>query len=213
MSRPLLVRRHSQRPHGLPAPLPPGETLLWQGAPDWRALAVRVMHCRKVACYFAILAVVCTVRGIGEQGAGTAFAVAGLAAMAAVAVGLLAGFALMVGRTTVYTVTDRRVVLRIGVALGITLNLPFTKIDAAALRPYRDGTGDIALRLQGATRIGFATLWPHVRPWRTRPVEPTLRAIRDADRVARLLTDALLAHAAPEAAPGTPAREFAMTEA
>ena len=38
---------------GLPEPLPAGERILWQGAPDWRALAVHVFHVRKLAAYFA----------------------------------------------------------------------------------------------------------------------------------------------------------------
>ena len=40
---------------GLPAMLPPGERLLWQGNPAWRSLAIRAYHVRKVALYFAVL--------------------------------------------------------------------------------------------------------------------------------------------------------------
>ena len=31
---------------GLPEPLPRGERLLWQGAPDWRVMAREAMHLR-----------------------------------------------------------------------------------------------------------------------------------------------------------------------
>jgi hypothetical protein len=41
---------------GLPAMLPAGERLLWQGTPNWRGLAVRSYHVRKIAAYFAFLA-------------------------------------------------------------------------------------------------------------------------------------------------------------
>lgn len=215
MSGPVQVRRTTDVPRGLPSALPPGETLLWEGGPEWRSIAVRALHCRKVAFYFALLTAAVLVRGIAEDLPGTAFGVVVLAIMGCLAVGLLAAFAWMVGRTTVYTITDRRVVLKIGVALGITLNLPFTKIVSAQLRTHRDGTGDIPLTLEGMTRIGFATLWPHVRPWQTRPVQPMLRAIADPAHVARLLADALLAHTeaadaaeaaeAAEAAPPAPA--------
>ena len=34
---------------GLPADLPEGERLLWQGSPAWMSLAVRAFHIRKVA--------------------------------------------------------------------------------------------------------------------------------------------------------------------
>ena len=40
---------------GLPERLPAGETILWQGAPRWGALARRAFHVRKIALYFAIL--------------------------------------------------------------------------------------------------------------------------------------------------------------
>jgi hypothetical protein len=31
---------------GLPAELPAGETMIWQGRPQWRSLAVRAFHIR-----------------------------------------------------------------------------------------------------------------------------------------------------------------------
>ena len=40
---------------GLPEPLPAGERMIWQGKPDWRALALRAFHVRKVAIYFGVL--------------------------------------------------------------------------------------------------------------------------------------------------------------
>jgi hypothetical protein len=40
---------------GLPQALPPGERMLWQGAPDWRVLARDVMHLRALSGYFAAL--------------------------------------------------------------------------------------------------------------------------------------------------------------
>mgnify|MGYP003349263071 CR=1 FL=1 len=40
---------------GLPDYLPPGERLLWQGAPHWRPLAMRAFRLRAVMIYFAVL--------------------------------------------------------------------------------------------------------------------------------------------------------------
>ena len=40
---------------GLPEPLPEGEKILWQGTPDWQALAVHAFHVRKVAFYFGLM--------------------------------------------------------------------------------------------------------------------------------------------------------------
>ena len=51
------MTEHDNEPiPGLPAMLPPGERILWQGAPDWRVLARTAFHTRLVAGYFALLA-------------------------------------------------------------------------------------------------------------------------------------------------------------
>jgi len=82
------------------------------------------------------------------------------------------------------------VVLRVGVVLSVTFNLPLRTIASADLRPLKDGHGDIALRLAGPDRIGYVHLWPHVRPWRIGAPEPMLRCLPEAEKVARLLTQA-----------------------
>ena len=191
----------SMPPRGLPGPLPPGESMLWQGAPDWRGVARRVLHVRTLAFYFTALAAIALVRAVLLNTASMWFSLAVLMVLGCVALGLLCAFAVMVARTSVYTLTEQRIVLRVGVALGGSINLPFRAIESADLRLYPDGTGDIALLLDGRTRIGMNTLWPHVRPWHTRRVQPMLRAIPDAARVARLLGEALAAAPQPVAAP------------
>ena len=51
-----MIQEHDFEPErGLPEPLPPGETVLWQGSPDWLLLARRAFHVRKVAVYFGLL--------------------------------------------------------------------------------------------------------------------------------------------------------------
>ena len=176
---------------GLPGPLPAGETLLWQGAPDWRVLLRRALHVRLVIGYFAILMACCLFGAVSHGSYFMWFSLVTLAALAPLVVGMQALFAYLVARTTVYTVTDKRVVLKLGVALSMSINLPFKAIEAANLRLYPDGSGDIPILLEGLTRIGFTQLWPHVRPWRMNRVQPMLRAIPDARRVAQLLAAAL----------------------
>jgi hypothetical protein len=38
--------------YGLPERLPAGEHILWQGSPDFRTVALRIFHLRKVALYW-----------------------------------------------------------------------------------------------------------------------------------------------------------------
>jgi hypothetical protein len=178
---------------GLPGDLPAGEKLLWQGKPDWRGIAIDVLHVRKVALYFALVAAwggVGAVRsggGLAELGP----AVAGPGAAAVCALALLCGLALAMSRSTIYSITTARVVLRIGVALPISVNLPFAQVQSAALRERAGARGELLLELQPGERVGYVVLWPHVRPWRYSRPQPLLRALPDARAAARILSDAL----------------------
>lgn len=178
--------------YGLPEPLPAGEHVLWQGAPDWRTLARHVFHVRTLVVYFAVILVIrATVVAMnGGTGAEVIRAVALLSPLAALAVGIAAGMALLCARTTVYTITDKRVAMRIGIVLNLTFNLPLSRIAMADLREIARGTGDIPLALSGSDRIAYAHLWPHARPWRLARPEPMLRCIPDVARVAAILKQA-----------------------
>jgi Bacterial PH domain len=178
---------------GLPEPLPAGERLLWQGSPDWRVLARDAMHLRALAIYFGVLLIWrgATVAGGGGTLLETAEAVLWLLPLAALAVALLGLLAWLVGRTSVYTITDKRVVMRVGVVLSITFNLPYSQIEAASLRSNADGSGDLSLLLNDADRIALMHLWPHARPWQIKRTQPMLRALRDVRPVAAMLSTAL----------------------
>jgi len=199
MSAPGLVGEYDGEPvKGLPEELPEGEELLWQGSPDWRSLARSAFHTRGVAVYFGILVAWRIVAALGEgRGALEALgASVWLVALGIAAVGLLTLLAWLNARAAVYTLTSRRVVLRFGVALEMAVNLPFERIESAAFRDHGDGTGDIPLRVGGAGQIGYAMLWPYARPWRLGSrVEPMLRAVPEAGKVAGMLTRALESHA------------------
>jgi hypothetical protein len=178
---------------GLPERLPPGEEVLWQGAPRWQSMARHALHARKVALYFLALLLLHLVWELtgGRPLISTLVASLWLAIPAALAIGLLALLAWLFSRATLYTITNRRVVMRFGVAIPITVNLPFAQIVNAALREHGDGTGDIPLTLASRVRSSYLILWPHVRPWHFSPPQPMLRAIPDASKVAKILASAL----------------------
>ena len=176
---------------GLPEALPPGERILWQGSPDpWR-LACEAFGLRWVAGYFALLAAWRVAASAVERPLPEALthAVPFLAA-GALACLVILGLAWVQARAAVYTLTNRRVAMRIGAALTMTLNLPYGQIAAARLDLRRDGAGTLAFELPATVRFSYLMTWPHVRPWRMRRTEPALRCIRDAERVARILAEA-----------------------
>jgi hypothetical protein len=178
---------------GLPADLPEGETLLWQGAPDWKVLAREAFHIRAVGAYFAVM-IVWRILGalVAGQTAPAALTTAiEVAPLAVAGLGLLAFLAWLNSRTTVYSITNKRVVLRFGAALTKAINIPFTVVDGAALKSLPHGAGDLALTLKAPNKIAFLQLWPHARPWRLTAPEPTLRAIADVHGVAEILAGAM----------------------
>lgn len=178
--------------HGLPEPLPAGERVLWQGAPDWRLLARHVFHVRALALYFAAILII---RGgfVLNDGGTTAQAIKAVAMtlpLVLLALGIAVGLAMLCARTTVYTITDKRVTMRVGIVLNLTFNLPFARIAAAGFRKIGEDAGDIPLTLAGTDQIAFPHLWPHARPWRIAKAEPMLRCIPHGQEVARILAQA-----------------------
>jgi len=174
---------------GLPEPLPAGERILWQGAPDWRLLAVHALHVRKVAVYFAAMMAVQALL-LSAEGRPLLAPLALSAVLAVLALGLLALTAWLSARTTLYTVTTRRVVMRIGIVLTLSFNLPYKQIAGASLKSLGGQQGDIALALRGANRIAWLHLWPHARAWELRKPQPTLRCLPDAEAVGRCIHEA-----------------------
>ena len=178
---------------GLPQLLPTGERMLWQGAPRWQDLAVHAFHARKVIWYFAGLTILAGVLRLAE---GDSFASAikpfqWLMPMGLVAAALLVGLAYLSARTTVYTITSKRLIMRIGMALPVSINLPFNQIDGAAVRLFANGSGDIPLKVTAKERIAYLMLWPPARPFHFAHPQPTLCCVARADDVAGLLAAAL----------------------
>jgi hypothetical protein len=176
---------------GLPGHLPAGEHIVWQGSPEWKRLAMTAFHVRGVAVYFALILVAALVSGAGMFGL-VATVVAGCAA-----VGLLCFIAWLSARSTVYTLTNRRVVFRIGIALPTCINVPLKIIDNASMKLHADGTGDLPLQIKGPTQMGWMMLWPHARPWKLGAPEPMLRSVPEGARVAAIVSRTL-AEAVPD---------------
>jgi Bacterial PH domain len=182
---------------GLPGELPPGETLLWQGKPDWWCLARRVFHLPLIAGYLGLFMVWRLISAAydGQPLLPTAESLMYMALLTAACSAILAGLAYATARTTVYSITSERVVMRYGIALPMALNLPFGKVETAAAAIFPGGCGDIPLRLNEGEKISYLMLWPHARPWRISRPEPALRGVPKVEEVTMLLGRALAAAA------------------
>ena len=175
-------------------------------------LARRAFHLRKLAAYFGALLVLRVVFLVNDGAALTEAlrSTLGPLALASLGLALVALMAWLSARSTVYTITDKRVVMRIGIVLTLTFNIPFKRIAAAGLHLDAGGSGDLPLTLLGTDRIAFLHLWPHARPWRLGRPEPMLRSVPQAALVARVLTEAWSqatgVAASAAAAPASPAQ-------
>ena len=176
---------------GLPEALPEGEEILWQGRPGTWRLAREAWKLNWVLGYFAVL----TVWRIGVSSTtvprgeamlhGVPFVVAGVLATL-----IILALAAVQARSTIYTLTNKRVAMRIGAALTMTLNLPYVCIANADVQKRRDGYGTLSFELMGDTRLSYLMSWPHTRPWRFAKTQPALRAIPDVARVAAIFAEA-----------------------
>jgi hypothetical protein len=180
---------------GLPEPLPQDEVILWQGAPNWTSMAKHVFRLQWLGLYFAVIVIWQAISVSSSEGglaAGwSSVALAFfLAVIGLVLVGLLAYWS---ATTTMYTLTNRRIVMRVGIVLTVTFNLPYKTLGSADLKLYKDGTGDIPMQIATEDKIAFFHLWPHVRPWRLATPEPMMRCVPNAKVVAAILTEAWMA--------------------
>ena len=177
---------------GLPEALPQGEHVIWQGAPQWQGLARHVFHLQSIGVSFAVILALRATFVLNDGGSMVEAGIAILWLLPAVgfAIGMLSYLAWLTARTTAYTLTNRRIVMRVGIVLTLTFNLPLRTLVGAEFRQHADGSGDIPIQLDGTSKIAFIHLWPHVRPWRVTRPEPMLRCVPEVREIARQLCDA-----------------------
>lgn len=170
----------------------PDEAVLWKGRPQVGLLARTAFHAHSAGFYMAALTVIALM--LGRTNA--ALFAGGLGV---VLVALLYGLAWLSARTTLYILTEQRMIMRIGMAIETRINLPLKQVSAAHLRMRGKGHGDIAFELSGERLLGAVLLWPHMRPWHYAMPQPMLRAVPDAARVAQLVAEARARFGAIEA--------------
>lgn len=164
---------------GTPAP---DEKVLWKGRPSLGLLARTAFHTRTLGLYFAGLTIFALL--VGKTDAAIVAAVLGTAL-----IGLLYLLAWLSARSTLYILTDVRLIMRIGMAIETRVNIPLKQVKAAHFRARSADHGDIALELGGDRLLGTLLLWPHARPWHFASPQPMLRAVPDAASLAKLIAD------------------------
>lgn len=184
---------------GVPHPLPKGERLLWEGAPTMKAIATHVFHWRLVAIYFAGMLALWAFSTEHQPGSEVYVASAVVRVSLAAFVMLSAlGLARAVATTSWYAITTHRVVMRVGMAFPMSINIPFKLLDSAGVGTFKDGTGQVTMSLQKGSRIAYIALWPHCRVFRFTQPEPVLRGLEEPVKVAQILARAVAEAAAAD---------------
>jgi hypothetical protein len=195
-------REHGAEPvRGLPARLPKGEHIIWQGSPEASAFMRDALKSRWIAAYFLIAALWWAAVGVNDGVApgGILMQLGYVALLAAAVFGLMHGFARAVAKTSVYTITNRRVVMRVGVALSASFNLPYAQITGADFRVRPDGSGNIALSLKPGHGLSSAVFWPHQKGRVWAALSPEMICLKDVSTIAAMLALQLQAHQARHA--------------
>jgi hypothetical protein len=176
---------------GLPEQLPDDERIIWQGSPLAYQLAVDAFWFRPVAIYFTLLVLARFYFSWTQFGIEAAFVhIIPFVVAQVLCLAVLYFMAWATSRGTVYTLTNKRVVMRIGLLYTIHLNLPFVKIANASLKKKRNGSGSVVFEILGKTTVSYFAIWPHVRPWKMRVTQPAFRSIANAEEVAQIFAQA-----------------------
>ncbi|MEN1729216.1 MAG: photosynthetic complex putative assembly protein PuhB [Pseudomonadota bacterium] len=177
----------------LPEALPPGEHVLYQCSPgSWQALSRRVFFMNKIAIYMTIILAWVGVNAYLDQGSALAIASAVATTIPAAAAVFLLVFWLgrFYAKTTVYTVTNKRVVIETGLSYTTITNLPFSRIERVDMKAFKDGSADLEIHMAG-DRMLYSMLWPSTHQWRWKRPVPMLRAIEDPQQLAGILAHEL----------------------
>lgn len=182
------------RVRGVSELLPPGERVLWEGAPEPRALARHLFFVRPIAVYLAAMMLWWAAVNRGEALTGGFWITLGVQFLLSAGLVVAArAFARAIATGTTYAITDRRIVMKFGVIFPMTINVPLRYVQGASARQFADRTGQIAVQLDPKEKLAWIVLYPHVRAWRFNNPEPLLRGLTDPTKVGEILREAVLA--------------------
>jgi len=175
---------------GFPETLPATEKVLWQGRPCFLLVAKRIFYLPHLFCYFLVLSLLSA--GLQSDLLTTKALMADFLLnmfLGTIAIVVLLSISYLVSSTTVYSITDKRLVMRIGIVLNLSLNIPFSQVQAAESKAYSDHSGDISIQLTPRNKIAYVHLWPHCRPWFFSAPRPRISCVKDVETVASVLKE------------------------
>jgi hypothetical protein len=198
---------------GIGEALPAGERIRWRGRPRAGLIARHVLKSRAITGYMLVMVALAVATAVRElSGPDLARVLVLPVLLMLVALGVLWSFAWLHARCTEYIITDRRVVLQVGIALDMSINIPLRVVASGDVVRYKDGSGAIALTILPEYKLAWLALWPHAKTWEFKNPMPMLIGLADVATPAAALReavaadgDAVVAAPALDVGVGTPA--------
>ena len=168
--------------------IPDGESILWKGKPSLWGFSWNLFGLKWITFYLSILSVVSIARFFASD-FHTAFYIdflpfflSGIFASI-----ILIGLAAIQAYSTVYIITENRVIIKTGAALSFLIRMPFKKIKEVNLQKRGASIGTISFELFSKKRVPYVSCWPSVRPWKFKKTQPAFSCVRSVDEVATIL--------------------------
>ena len=168
--------------------IPNGESILWKGRPSLWGFSWNLFGLKWITLYLSMLSIVSVARFFASDFY-TAFYVdflpfflSGIFASI-----ILIGLAATQTYSTVYIITENRVIIKTGAALSFLISMPFKKIKEVNLQKRGASIGTISFELLSEKRVPYISCWPSVRPWKFKRTQPAFSCVRSVDEVATIL--------------------------
>ena len=168
--------------------IPNGESILWKGRPSLWGFSWNLFGLKWITLYLSMLSIVSVARFFASDFY-TAFYVdflpfflSGIFASI-----ILIGLAATQTYSTVYIITENRVIIKTGAALSFLISMPFKKIKEVNLQKRGASIGTISFELLSEKRVPYISCWPSVRPWKFKRTQPAFSCIGAVDEVATIL--------------------------
>ena len=186
------MAEHSQSlPSDVVSAIPPEEKVLWSGRPEWKALAYHSFGLKYLVFYLIFAALYCLAELDGAIVFGLLLTKFLPYCFSGILAGLvLTGLAYFQALNTAYVVTEKRIVIRSGVALVFLLNAPFKKISSIDKQILKNSLGNFSFTTNSKRRIPFLSCWPSVKPWSFIEPKPAFKCIANADKIEEIILNA-----------------------
>jgi len=168
--------------------IPNGESILWKGRPSLWGFSWNLFGLKWITLYLSMLSIVSVARFFASDFY-TAFYVdflpfflSGIFASI-----ILIGLAATQTYSTVYIITENRVIIKTGAERSFRISMAFKKIKEVNLQKRGASIGTISFELLSEKRVPYISCWPSVRPWKFKRTQPAFSCIGSVDEVATIL--------------------------